>query len=47
MQNCNLREKAHLQKSFTPAGSADDMFPGTYYLSGIDDMFRRSYEIKS
>lgn len=46
-QNCNLREKAHLQKDFKPAAETADMFPGTYYLAGIDDMFRRSYEIKS
>lgn len=47
LQNCNLREKAHLQKDFKPAGNPDGMFAGTYYLSGIDDKFRRSYEIKS
>lgn len=44
---CNLREKAHLQKSYKPSGGRDDLFPGTYYLTGIDDMFRRTYEIKS
>lgn len=43
---CNLREKAHLQKNFTPVGATDTLFPGTYYLTGIDDMFRRSYEVK-
>lgn len=43
---CNLREKAHLQKSYTPSGSADTLFPGTYYLTGIDDMFRRTYAVK-
>jgi hydroxymethylglutaryl-CoA synthase len=31
---CNLREQAHLKKSYT------------YYLTNIDDMFRRTYEIK-
>jgi hydroxymethylglutaryl-CoA synthase len=45
-QMCNLREKAHLQKSYTPTGKTDGLFPGTYYLSNIDDMFRRTYEIK-
>ncbi|KAF2206003.1 hydroxymethylglutaryl-CoA synthase [Delitschia confertaspora ATCC 74209] len=43
---CNLREKAHLQKDYSPAGSTEHMFPGTYYLAGIDGMFRRTYEIK-
>jgi hydroxymethylglutaryl-CoA synthase len=43
---CNLREKAHLQKSYTPTGKTDGLFPGTYYLTNIDEMFRRTYEIK-
>ncbi|EAT84628.2 3-hydroxy-3-methylglutaryl coenzyme A synthase [Parastagonospora nodorum] len=43
---CNLREQAHLKKSYTPTGKTDGLFPGTYYLTHIDDMFRRSYEIK-
>ncbi|RMZ90686.1 hypothetical protein DV736_g2089, partial [Chaetothyriales sp. CBS 134916] len=43
---CLLREKAHLQKSFTPAGSTDELVPGTYYLTAVDDMFRRKYAIK-
>lgn len=42
-----LREKAHLQKNFKPAGSLDDLVPGTYYLTEVDDMFRRKYEIKA
>jgi hydroxymethylglutaryl-CoA synthase len=43
---CELRKKAHLQKSYTPLGSTEDLFPGTYYLTKIDDMYRRFYEIK-
>ena len=43
---CNLREKAHLKKDYIPTGNADTLFPGTYYLTGIDSMFRRTYEIK-
>ncbi|KAF2791320.1 hydroxymethylglutaryl-CoA synthase [Melanomma pulvis-pyrius CBS 109.77] len=43
---CNLRAKAHLQKDYTPLGSAETIFPGTYYLTNVDDMFRRKYEIK-
>ncbi|KAF2178851.1 hydroxymethylglutaryl-CoA synthase [Zopfia rhizophila CBS 207.26] len=45
-QMCNLREKAHLKKDYTPTGSTENMFPGTYYLTGIDGMFRRTYQIK-
>lgn len=44
---CLLREKAHLQKNFKPAGSTDSMLPGTYYLTEVDEMFRRKYEIKA
>ncbi|KAJ4304962.1 3-hydroxy-3-methylglutaryl coenzyme A synthase [Kalmusia sp. IMI 367209] len=43
---CNLRERAHLKKDYKPEGNVDGLFPGTYYLTGIDDMFRRTYEIK-
>ncbi|KAK6457383.1 hydroxymethylglutaryl-coenzyme A synthase C terminal-domain-containing protein [Scheffersomyces xylosifermentans] len=41
-----LREKAHLQKSFKPTGSLDNLATGTYYLVEVDDKFRRSYAIK-
>lgn len=43
---CNMRERAHLKKSYTPEGQTDTLFSGTYYLTGIDDMFRRTYSIK-
>nr|OQO25929.1 hypothetical protein B0A51_10395 [Rachicladosporium sp. CCFEE 5018] len=43
---CNLREKAHLKKEYKPQGSVDTITPGTYYLTEVDDMFRRKYEIK-
>ncbi|KAL9046979.1 MAG: hypothetical protein Q9214_000328 [Letrouitia sp. 1 TL-2023] len=44
---CNLREKAHLQKEYTPTGNADTIIPGAYYLTGIDGMFRRQYVQKA
>lgn len=44
---CALREKAHLKKSYTPQGTIDSIAPGTYYLTEVDDMFRRKYEIKA
>lgn len=46
-QMCQLREKAHLKKDFTPAGSTDTIVPGTFYLTEVDDMYRRKYEIKA
>ena len=44
---CLLREKAHLKKDFQPVGQVDTLLPGTYYLDSIDDMYRRSYQIKA
>ena len=46
-QMCLLREKAHLKKDFQPVGTTDDLLPGTYYLTNVDDMFRRHYEVKA
>ena len=46
-QMCLLREKAHLKKNFSPAGAVETLAPGTYYLTEVDDMFRRKYEIKA
>jgi len=43
---CNLRKKAHLQKSYTPSGSSETIASGVYYLESIDEMFRRNYVIK-
>lgn len=42
----NLRENAHLKKSFKPTGSIDHLSSGTYYLVEIDDKYRRFYQIK-
>lgn len=43
---CNLRERAHLKSNYKPEGKVEDLLPGTYYLTAVDDMFRRSYEVK-
>jgi hydroxymethylglutaryl-CoA synthase len=43
---CLMRERAHLQKNYKPEGNPDTLFPGTYYLTEVDDMFRRKYAIK-
>lgn len=40
------REKIHLQKNYKPTGSIDDIASGAYYLTEINDMFQRKYEIK-
>ncbi|KAH6678298.1 hydroxymethylglutaryl-coenzyme A synthase C terminal-domain-containing protein [Halenospora varia] len=44
---CELRKKAHLQKSYTPNGSPDTIAKGVYYLESVDDMFRRKYAIQA
>ncbi|KFX94134.1 hypothetical protein V490_04500 [Pseudogymnoascus sp. VKM F-3557] len=44
---CDLRKKAHLQKGYKPAGSAETVVAGTYYLEEVDEMFRRKYSIKA
>ena len=43
---CNLRERAHLKKDYKPEGNVETIVPDTYYLTDVDDMFRRSYEVK-
>lgn len=44
---CEMRKKAHLQKSYTPSGSAETIASGVYYLESVDDMFRRTYAVKA
>ncbi|KAI9762701.1 MAG: 3-hydroxy-3-methylglutaryl coenzyme A synthase [Geoglossum simile] len=44
---CVMREKAHLQKDYKPQGGVDTIINGTYYLTGVDEMFKRHYEIKA
>jgi hydroxymethylglutaryl-CoA synthase len=44
---CDLRKKAHLQKSFKPEASAESIAKDAYYLVEIDDLFRRKYSIKA
>lgn len=41
-----MREKAHLQKSYTPTGDVSTIAKGAYYLTGIDDKYRRTYARK-
>ncbi|KAJ8106717.1 hypothetical protein OPT61_g9357 [Boeremia exigua] len=42
---CNLRERAHLNKNYTPAGDPNTLFPGTYYLTEIDNLFQRNSSV--
>lgn len=45
-QFCALRHDAHLQKNFEPKGDISTIVPGTYYLTKVDDMFKRFYAVK-
>ncbi|KAF7532102.1 hypothetical protein G7Z17_g13676 [Cylindrodendrum hubeiense] len=45
-QMCDLRKQAHLQKDFTPKGETSTIAPGTYYLTKVDDKFKREYAIQ-
>jgi hydroxymethylglutaryl-CoA synthase len=40
---CNLRHNVHGKGNFTPAGSADTVAKGAYYLSKVDELYRREY----
>ncbi|KAL7424600.1 3-hydroxy-3-methylglutaryl coenzyme A synthase [Cryptotrichosporon argae] len=41
-----LREENHNAVKYTPVGSLDNIWPGAYYLTGVDDMYRRTYARK-
>lgn len=47
IQMCLLRERAHLQKNYIPTGSPESIAKGTYYLTDIDEMFKRKYKIQA
>ena len=38
------REEVHGKPDYKPIATCDSLFPGTYYLTEVDENFRRSYE---
>lgn len=42
-----LREDNHNAIEYDPKGSLDNVWPGAYYLEGIDNLFRRTYKQKA
>ncbi|KAK7403027.1 3-hydroxy-3-methylglutaryl coenzyme A synthase [Neonectria punicea] len=44
---CDLRKQAHLQKNYVPQGEVSTIIPGTYYLTKVDDMFKREYAVQA
>jgi len=43
-QILDQKEITHLLCPFIPSASIETLFPGTYYLTSIDESFRRSYQ---
>ncbi|WVQ85634.1 hydroxymethylglutaryl-CoA synthase [Cryptococcus sp. DSM 104549] len=41
-----LREENHNAVKYTPQGSLDNVWPGAYYLEGVDELYRRTYSQK-
>lgn len=42
-----LLEKQYRQADYAPKKAAEDLRGGTFYLSGVDTMYRRTYAYKS
>jgi len=41
-----IRQKSLHQAPYVPVGNKNDLFPGTWYLSNVDELHRRYYERK-
>ncbi|CAG5867081.1 unnamed protein product [Menidia menidia] len=42
-ESMKLREETHHLASYVPQSSVEDLFPGTWYLTRVDDKHRREY----
>ena len=40
-----LREANHNSNNFSPSGSLENLWPGSYYLKHIDSKYRRFYDV--
>lgn len=43
-ETMKLREATHHKAPYSPVGKVESLFPGTWYLTHIDEMHRRQYE---
>ncbi|XP_069160115.1 hydroxymethylglutaryl-CoA synthase 1 isoform X2 [Procambarus clarkii] len=43
-ETMKLRQETHHKAPYTPAGIVEVLFPGTWYLTRVDEMHRRQYE---
>jgi hydroxymethylglutaryl-CoA synthase len=39
-----LREENHNAVKYDPQGSIENIWPGAYYLEGVDELYRRTYK---
>ena len=44
LTSLQLREANHNAVDYTPSGSLENIWPGAYYLDGIDSKYRRTYK---
>lgn len=42
-----LLEKRHRQAGFAPEKAPEELRSGTFHLTGVDALYRRSYAVKS
>ncbi|KAK6492564.1 hydroxymethylglutaryl-CoA synthase [Huso huso] len=42
-ENMKLRQETHHLANYIPQGSVDDLFPGTWFLTQVDEKHRRQY----
>lgn len=47
LKTLQTRENTHNKSNYTPTCSEEDLFPGTYYLTNVDEKFRRTYQRKA
>ncbi|KAG0719417.1 Hydroxymethylglutaryl-CoA synthase, cytoplasmic [Chionoecetes opilio] len=45
-ETMKLRQDTHHKAPYSPVGSVDRLFPGTWYLTRVDEMHRRQYECR-
>jgi len=43
MANKQLREENHNAVKYAPQGAIENIWPGAYYLEGVDELYRRTY----
>eukprot|EP00095_Tigriopus_kingsejongensis_P001087 maker-scaffold193_size270907-snap-gene-0.13 protein:Tk01087 transcript:maker-scaffold193_size270907-snap-gene-0.13-mRNA-1 annotation:"hydroxymethylglutaryl- synthase 1" len=41
----HLRESVHHKAPYTPSATTEDLFPGTWYLTSVDEKHRRHYDL--